>query len=112
MTKMSMPEALEGELKKRLGPVQYSDLRAHLERDGVFIVRADLDLVTCGVAVAMDDVDLVGAWLKEQKLRKPSLAERERWPQEEGRRWMAIVVQPFVLVQDAPDERAGQGPEA
>lgn len=112
MTKMSMPEALETQLKKRLGPVYFSDLRAHLERDGVFIVRADLDLVACGVAVAMDDVEVVGAWIQDGKLRKPSSAERERWPQEEGRRWMAIVVQPFVLVQDAPDDPQGQPPEA
>jgi hypothetical protein len=113
MSKMSLPEALTTELSKRRGPVFFSDLKAHLDRDAVFIVRADLDLVACGVAVAMDDIDQVGKWIEEQKLRKPSAAEREAWPKEEGQRWMAIVVQPFVLVQDAPvDAGPAAPPEA
>ncbi len=98
---MSVPEAVRSQLEKRVGPVQYSDLRAHLERDCVFVVRADLDLIDCGVAVALDDVDQVGGFVASGQLRKPSQRERDEWPLDEARRWVAIVVQPFVLIQDA-----------
>lgn len=98
---MSVPEAIRERLKSRLGPVQFSDVKAHLDRDAVFIVRADLDLVECGVAVATDDVDQVRRWIDAGQLRKPSAEERREWPTQDARRWMAVVVQPFVLVQEA-----------
>jgi hypothetical protein len=107
-----MPDAIRESLTKRLGPVYFSDLKAHLERDGVFVVRADLDLVECGVAVATDDVALVTSWIEKAQLRKPSLAERDAWAKEEGRTWLAVVVQPFVLVQEAPPEDARGAGEA
>lgn len=100
---MTVSEALRYELSKRKGPVEYSDLRAHLERDAVFLVSPELDLVDCGVSVANDEVSVVREWLRDQKLRKPSQAERDAWPEDSTRRWIAIVVQPFVLVQPAPD---------
>lgn len=104
-----MSDAIRQSLTKRLGPVYHSDLKAHLDRDGVFIVRADLDLVECGVAVATDDVARVTLWIEQSKLRKPSLAERTSWAEEEGRTWIAVVVQPFVLVQDAPPPGEARG---
>lgn len=100
---MSLPEALRHALEKRLGPVEFSDLRAHLERDAVFVVARELDLVGCGVAVAGDEVGTVREWIEAGQLRKPSSAERSAWPDDPTRRWMAIVVQPFVLIQEAPD---------
>lgn len=101
---MTLTEALREKLERRRGPVFFSDLSAHLARDAVFVVRADLDLVDCGIAVANDDVELVGAWIQAGKLRRPSRNEQSSWPNETTRTWMAIVVQPFVLIQDAPDE--------
>ena len=92
--------AIRGKLEDSAGLVAFDDLRAHLERDAVFVVAATLSLVECGVRVAMDDVALVGRWLESQELRKPSHTERATWPEDPDRRWMALVVQPFVLVQD------------
>jgi hypothetical protein len=109
---MTLQQALREQLTKRLGPVQFGDLNAHLERDAVFIVRPDVDLVACGVAVATDDVDQVRAWILEGRLRKPSRQERERWPLELDRRWNAIVVQPFVLVQDVADPSRSKAKQA
>ncbi len=100
---MTVEEALRIKLTERRGPVYYSDLKAHLDRDRVFVVRADVDLVECGVAVAQDDVVKVERWIAEDKLRKPSQAERDSWPENPRRQWVSVIVQPFVLVQDAPD---------
>jgi len=95
---MSITEAYRVQLEKSLGPVSYSDLRAHLDRDAVFIVASSLSLLDCGVAVALDDVDKVRGWIDSGALRKPSKNERATWP-ETGGTWNAVVVQPFVLVQ-------------
>lgn len=93
-----LAEAIRIKLTESMGPVVYSDLAAHLHRDAVFVVARSLELVTCGVAVATDDVDRVQAWIASGDLRKPSRAEREAWAAGSGS-FTAVVVQPFVLVQ-------------
>ena len=96
---MTVTEAIRFKLEKDAGPVLYSDIAAHLARDAVFVVAASVSLVDCAVAVATDDVARVEALIASGELRKPSRAEREEWPVSGDRRWMAVVVQPFVLVQ-------------
>lgn len=100
---ISLEAALRLKLSERRGLVYFSDLFAHMEHDRVFIVRADVDLVECGIAIAQDDVEQVSRWIAENKLRKPSQAERDDWPQNPKRQWTSLIVQPFVLVQEAPD---------
>lgn len=92
--------ALREKLEQSVGPVFFSDLRAHLSRDALFVVAPSVALVDCAVAVALDDVATVGRWIESGELRKPSRGERDAWPAETERRWNALVVQPFVLVQD------------
>ena len=100
---MTLAEGIEVRLKETLGPVSFSDLQEHLARDAVFIAGPDLDLVTCGVAIATDDVLRVEQWIVRGSLRKPTRTERDLWPDEKVTRWVAIIVQPFVIVQLVPD---------
>jgi hypothetical protein len=97
---MTLPEAVRAKLEQTAGPVLYSDIAAHLARDAVFVVARSVSLIEGGVAVATDDVTRVEAWVASGELRKPSRAEREAWPADAGRRWLSVVVQPFILVQD------------
>lgn len=95
--------AIRAKLEESMGPVVATDLHAHLRRDAVFVVSAGLSLVDCGVAVAMDDAAKVEAWVTSGELRRPTAEERAEWLAEKERRWSAIVVQPYVLVQDLPE---------
>jgi hypothetical protein len=90
-------------LEAVVGPVGFGDLRAHLGRDAVFVVGATASLLECAVAVALDDVEAVSGWLASGALRRPGAEEREAWSRDEARRWQAVVVQPYVLVQDPSD---------
>jgi hypothetical protein len=98
--RMADVEAIRKKLEQQIGPVLFSDLAAHLARDAVFVVAASVSLVDCGVAVGTDDVTAVERWISSGELRKPSKAERQAWSSEPGRTWTAIIVQPFVLIQD------------
>ncbi len=98
-----MAEAVRKNLERALGPVYFADFQAMLARDAVFVVAQTLTLVECGVAVALDDVERVQAWIASGELRKPSRAEREAWPRSAERQWMSLVVQPFVLLQEPAD---------
>lgn len=95
-----LSKAILIKLEESMGPVGVDVLLPHLERDAVFVVARHIPLLTCGVAVAMDDVALVKGWIERGELRKPSRAERDGWRQQADRRWVSVVVQPFVLVQD------------
>ena len=88
-----------------LGPVRFSDLRAHLVRDAVILVDSALALAEVADVVARDDKALVGAWVEAGKLSKPPRELLERWENTEGDVALSIVVQPFVLVQDLPPSR-------
>ncbi len=96
---MNMETAIRTRLTETLGPIFFSDLKAHLVRDAVFVVASEVSLIECGVSVAMDDVDRVQALIERGHLRKPSRQERARWADTCDAAWAAIVVQPYVLVQ-------------
>lgn len=96
---MNRETAIRTRLSETVGPVFYTDLKAHLVRDAVFVVASDVSLIECGVSVAMDDVDEVQVLIERGHLRKPSRQERARWADTADAAWTAIVVQPYVLVQ-------------
>lgn len=100
MSALSPEEAIREKLTQTAGPVPYSDLAAHLQRDAVFVVATTVPLVDCAVAIALDDVDQVQGFIARGELRKPSPQERQDWTSDPDRTWTAVVVQPFVLVQD------------
>jgi len=97
---MSRREATRLRLQETQGVVMYADLAAHLERNAVFIVSQSVSLLECAVAVAMDDTEVVQAWIERAELRRPSKRELESWPKEQEHRWRAVVVQPYVLMQE------------
>ncbi len=85
------------------GGVYGSDLAAHLARAAVLVVAPTLSIVECAVALARDDAAAVHAWITSGALRRASDDEARDWPLDAPRRWVALVVRPFVLVQDPPD---------
>lgn len=87
-------------LAASMGPVQFSDLRAHIARGAVIVVDPSLDLLEVGEAIARDDKALVEAWLEKGLLGKPSLETIEAWSHVEGPAWTSLVVQPFVLLRE------------
>lgn len=91
-----MREALAAEM----GPIEFSDLRAHLTRGAVIVVASTLDLLDVAEAVARDSKEQVAKWIASGEIGKPSLDQIARW--EKSNALIAVVVQPFVLVQERP----------
>lgn len=89
-----------------LGPIEFSDLRAHLTRGAVIVVDRSLDLLEVGEALARDDKARVAAWIEAGLVGKPSLETIERWSKLTGPAWVSLVVQPFVLLHEGQDEVA------
>jgi hypothetical protein len=90
---------IRAKLEETIGPVFYSDLRAHIVRGGLLIVDPALLLIDAGLAIATDDSTRVAQWIEKGWLRRPSEAEVASWSQNPERKWLAIVVQPYALAQ-------------
>lgn len=89
------------QLAADMGPIEFSDLRAHLTRGAVITVAPALDLLDVGEALAVDDKVRVAAWIESGAIGKPSLEKIEAWSKESSAVVLvALVVQPFVLVQE------------
>lgn len=93
---------LRDELAASMGPIEMSDLRAHITRDAVIVIDASLDLLTVAEAVAKDDKALVSEWIAKALIGKPTLEALARWEKAPAPRLVSVVVRPFVLVREEP----------
>ncbi|MBD0345526.1 MAG: DUF2288 family protein [Coleofasciculus sp. Co-bin14] len=76
-------------------------MKPHLQRDVVVVVNPQLDLLDVGVALANDDVVSVQHWISEQLLHKPFAEQLSDWNQDQTKRFHALIVQPYVLIQES-----------
>lgn len=91
---------LRSELAESLDEAEWNWLKPHVQRDAVVVVDRALDLLDVGVAIARDDVVSVQHWISEQLIRKPSPKQLSDWNSDQTKRFQALIVQPYVLVQE------------
>lgn len=91
---------LRTELAEMIDQAEWEWLMPHAQRDAVVIVDATLDLLDVGVAIASDNASAVQHWISEQQLYKPSPEQLTDWSTDRTHRFNALIVQPYVLVQD------------
>ena len=93
-------ETLRTQLEENLDQAEWDWLEPHVEREAVIIVEKALDLLDVGVAIASDNVSSVQHWISEQLIHKPTPAEIAEWNDNRSQRFQALIVQPFVLIQE------------
>jgi hypothetical protein len=93
---------LRSQLAESLDEAELDWLKPHIQRDVVVVVNQELDLLDVGVAIACDDVLSVQHWISEQLLHKPFPEQLADWNSDQTKRFQALIVQPYVLVQESP----------
>lgn len=93
---------LRAELAENLDEAELDWLKPHIQRDVVVVVNPELDLLDVGVAIVNDDTLSVQHWISEQLLHKPFPEQLANWNSDENKRFQALIVQPYVLVKEAP----------
>lgn len=88
------------QLKDMMDTVEWDWLVAHSKRDALVVVAPDMDLLTVGEAIAQDNTTSVQRWIGEQLIYKPATEQLNHWNQTPQKPFMALIVQPFVLVQE------------
>lgn len=93
---------LRAQLEEILDEAEWNWLMPHVERDVVIIVAQELELLDVGVAIASDNLVSVQHWISEQLICKPSIAQKETWNNNQNKKFQALIVQPYVLIQEMP----------
>ncbi len=96
-----MSQDLKQELTDMLAPADWAWISPHANRGAVVVVDRQLDLVEVGVAIATDNTAVVNRWIAEALITKPSPLQLEVWDQAAKKQFQSLIVQPFVLVQEA-----------
>lgn len=88
------------ELQEAIDEAEWNWLEPHAQRDSIIVVSPGLSLVDVGVAIANDNTLYVQRWIEEALIQKPSPAQLHNWTQERSKRFQALIVQPYVLIQE------------
>ena len=91
---------LRDELAGTMGEAEWDWLHPHAERNGLVLVAPELDLLDVAVAIATDNTTPVQHWIAEGLIAKPSEAQIKAWDGDRSKRFSALILQPYVLVQD------------
>ncbi|MFB2936290.1 DUF2288 domain-containing protein [Aerosakkonemataceae cyanobacterium BLCC-F154] len=91
---------LKAELTASLDEAEWQWLLPHLSRDSLIVVTPELNIVDVGVAIANNNVPLVQNWISQELIHKPSLNQMADWQNNLNKKFQALIVQPFVLIQE------------
>ena len=89
-------------LNAETGRIEWKALLPHFARGQVVRVSRDLDLLEAAAVLARDEREQVRQWMEEGVLGAVDDDTAGRWQHEERHVW-AVVVAPWVLVQEAGD---------
>ncbi len=91
---------LREQLKENLDEAEWDWLIPHAQRDVIILVADGLDLLDVGEAIATDNIPSVQNWIAEQLITKPSPEQLGNWNSDRTKRFNALIVEPYVLVQE------------
>jgi hypothetical protein len=91
---------LKEKLKKDVADISWKELQPHAKRDAIIVIQDELDLAEVAVAIAEDNTVLVQNWIGEQAIAKPSSQQLTEWNQAPEKQFVALIVQPFVVVKE------------
>lgn len=103
---MSELESVRAELAEMLDEAEWNWLKPHAQRDVLLVVAPELDLLDVGVAIACDNVPEVQNWIQQNLLTKPTATQLSDWNNDQEKRFSALIVRPYVLVQQPASANA------
>ena len=92
---------LKEKLAQDVADISWKDLQPHAKRDAIIIVKPELDLTEVALAIAEDNTAKVQGWIGSQAITKPTAQQLTDWNQTLDKQFMALIVQPFVIIQEA-----------
>lgn len=88
------------ELALQIDEAEWQWLKPHLERGALITVAATIDLAEAGERLAVDDSRQIGEWISSGALGKPTAADIASWDREPAKKFLTLIISPFVLIQE------------
>lgn len=95
-------ELLRAKINQETAKIPWSSLQRFFAQGTAVWVGQDLDLVEVALAIAEDSAERVGGWTSEGRVSRVSDEQARSWIENDALVW-AVVVRPWVLVQDLGD---------
>lgn len=93
-------EQIALKLKDEVADVYWEELKLPFAKGDVLWVDASLEIVNVGVALAMDDKELVAELMNKQLLSRMSDDMAARWYENKNFTIKALGLKPWILVQE------------
>ena len=93
---------LKDEIHSETSKIAWSELQRFFAAGNAIFVSVDLDLVEVALQVSNDNSIIVKQWMDEGKVAPVSDDQARYWFDSDATVW-AVVVKPWVLVQDIKD---------
>ena len=97
--KAPTPE-LAKSLQTEVDEAEWTWLKPHADRDAVILISNELNLVEVGLCLAGDDAKTVQTWMEKGKILKPSPTDIQSWDAHPAKKFLILVIQPYVLAQE------------
>lgn len=80
--------------------IAWPELERHFAGGKVILVAPELDLVDVATCIVQDDSKQVKSWMDTQQVGQLNDETAKRWVKEQPENLWAVVVAPWVLVQE------------
>ncbi|HYD81992.1 MAG TPA: DUF2288 domain-containing protein [Paucimonas sp.] len=98
--------SLYAKLNLETARLPWTELLRHYAGGNVIVVSDGLDLIEVAARMANDDKDMVAQWLAGGGIAKVNDDQAKAWLEADLSLW-AVVVKPWVLVQQRKEARKG-----
>ncbi len=102
-------QELQTRLNQETGRLGWQEIQRHFARGVVVRVASDLDLVEVAACMASDDKDRFMPWFASGQVARASAEDAQDWNRRNASFW-AVVVAPWVLVQEIDAAESAPGP--
>lgn len=92
---------LRNKLNKETSRIAWKELQTYYARGHIVRVAPELDLLTVASELAADNATLLRQWMETDQVGEISVTDAQRYYDENRELW-AVVLMPWVLVQDKP----------
>ncbi len=95
---------LKQDIHSETARIAWSELQRFFAAGKAIYVSTDLDLVEVALQISNDNSEIVQRWMKKRQLAPVSDDQARYWIDTDATVW-AVVVKPWVLVQDQKDSQ-------
>lgn len=92
--------SLNEKLAQDVAEITWQDLLPHAKRDAVIVIQEELELLEVATAIAEDNTASVQGWIGSQSISKPTAEQLTAWNQTPQKLFIALIVQPFVIIKE------------